>query len=69
MTIGGANAWMWAGMTVMSAIGCFQHVDFSSTLATYGLSVVLTNGNWNRLDALEFDLKIFEGSIAWITEN
>jgi len=30
--------------------------------------VVFTNGYFNRLNALEFDLKIFEGSRAWITE-
>jgi len=31
--------------------------------------VVLTNGFLNRLNALELDLKIFEGPKAWITEN
>ena len=72
MTISGVtDAWrMQARMTVMSAIGRLQHVDqFSSAWATQGSPVVLTNGFLYRLNALEFDLKIFEGSKAWITEN
>ena len=43
MTIGGLNAGMWAGNTVMPAIRGFQYFDCLSIWAAYGVSPVLTN--------------------------